>query len=103
MPPEAVVLIVAIVFASVFGIAAMILSTIKARYKTKDASLRTSDLEALMRRAVEEANAPLMERIDAIEHRLEAQERPLLLPAEPELLDEIEVEDPVRVKTRTRS
>lgn len=35
-------------------------------------SLKTSELQALMRAAVEEANAPLVARIEALEHRIAA-------------------------------
>lgn len=45
-----------------------------------DNSLGTSELKAFIREAVEEANAPLAERLDALEARLEAPARraPLL-------------------------
>ncbi len=45
-----------------------------------DNSLRTSELRALIREAVEEANAPLTERVEALEARLDtpARHTPLL-------------------------
>ena len=45
-----------------------------------DSSLRTSELKALIREAVEEANEPLAQRLDALEARLDAPTRhaPLL-------------------------
>jgi hypothetical protein len=41
-----------------------------------DNSLGTSELKAFIREAVEEANAPLVERLDALEARLDAPARP---------------------------
>ncbi len=70
---------------------------------TESGSLRTSELKTLIREAVEEANIPLVERVEAIEHLLE-HDAPRLL-AEPDMLEPIEVDalpaSPVR-KHRTR-
>ncbi len=103
MPPEAIVAMVALVLGSVVLVTGMILGTIKARYKTKESSLRTSDLEEIMRRVVREANAPLIERVEAIEARLDA---PRLLTEGTPLLESLDIEGeeelvPSRKKQRT--
>ncbi len=46
-----------------------------------DNSLRTSELKAFIREAVEEANAPLTERVEALEARLDTPARQPLLDA----------------------
>src|SRR5690606_11814 len=101
------ILVPLIVFSFIFLTIRMILAhnrekaarKLEAQARTSEGgSLRTSELKALVREAVEEANAPLVDRIEAIEHRLEAQEHSRLLPVESEWLEELEVEEPVRVK-----
>lgn len=42
-------------------------------------SMRTSELQELVREAVEEANAPLRERLDALQQQLEEQRTPSLM------------------------
>lgn len=58
------------------------------RGASTDNSLRTSELKRLMREAVEEANEPLVARVEAIEARLNAPGMPPLQTTERLLLDE---------------
>jgi len=86
MPPEAV-FIVFIVFGFGFLTVKTLVSFAKWRTERKavsEGSLRTSELKQLVRDAVDEANAPLHQRIDRLEGLLEEQQRPRLLPLEDE-------------------
>lgn len=86
MPAEAV-FIVFIVFGFGFLTIKTLVSYAKwrgERKAVKEGSLRTSELKQLMREAVDEANAPLHQRIDRLEGLLEEQHRPRLLPLEDE-------------------
>lgn len=67
----------------------------------EESGLRTSELKALLREAVEEANAPLIERIEALEAELAEQHRPRLLPAQP-LLADFEEPEPARLPLAQR-
>lgn len=56
--------------------------------------LRASELKALIREAVEEANAPLLVRVEAVEDRLDDLAQPRLMPADASrLLDAPEREE----------
>ncbi len=59
-------------------------------------SLRTSELKALIREAVEEANEPLMERVEALEARLG--DAPRLLTDGEALLEPMQVEEPASAR-----
>ena len=52
-------------------------------------SLGTSELVALIREAVEDANEPLIDRIEALEERLDTMAQPRLTAGHPSLLDEL--------------
>ena len=52
-------------------------------------SLGTGELRALIREAVEEANEPLLERVEALETHLEALAQPRLTTGQPALLDDL--------------
>ena len=113
MPEE--VLIVFIVFGSIVLTIRTFVSYFKWKNENKGAgkegSLRTSELKALIREAVEEANVPLHRRIDELEEMLDEQQRPRLMPAEREdpLLASLTEEDedhegaPETVRARQRS
>jgi hypothetical protein len=82
-----------IVFTFIFAMVALIMAQVRwsARHKMEaqgkeGTSLGTSELKALMREAVEEANEPLLARIEQLEH--ERVEAPRQLPAAEKRLDE---------------
>ena len=86
-----------IVFSFILSLVYMILHHSKWKYKQKQeaaraagSSLRTSELKEIMREAVEEATAPLAERVQALEAQLRSLETPRLMPAQQDdLLDEL--------------
>lgn len=75
---------VAIVLGIIFGFVALIVKMglehdrqkLEARQGAGEGSLKTSELKALLREAVAEANAPLVERLERLEDRLGAPELP---------------------------
>lgn len=77
-------MMIASIFKSVFKYAV----AAKAPPQKADSSLTTSELHGLIRDAVTEATAPLHERIDAVEQRLERPQQ--LPPARSDLLAETE-------------
>ena len=86
MPAEAV-FVVFIVFGFGFLTIKTLVSYAKwrgQRNAIKEGSLRTSELKQIVRDAVDEANAPLHQRIDRLEGLLEEQQRPRLLPLDDE-------------------
>jgi hypothetical protein len=91
------ILIPIIVFSFVLSLIWMILSYSKWRFQQKQemqraagASLGTSELKALMREAVEEASAPLAERLEALEAEVRQASKPRLMPAQKDpLLDDV--------------
>lgn len=93
-----------IVFTFIFAMVAMVLAHVrwKAQHNLdamgkEGTSMGTSELKALMREAVEEANAPLLDRIAQLEEQLD---ETLLLPAATDRLDE-ETEEPVPARRRS--
>ena len=92
MPTEIFILVLVSMGGGMFmGIVSMILKYLREQSEGLGGpSLTTSELEAMMRRAVEEANAPLLGRVEAIEERLEA--LPRLAAHGDEWLDEEEPE-----------
>ena len=72
----------------------MILNYLRDRKKSPGASLGTSELEALIQRAVEAGAASIHDRLDHLEHRLDQVDdkievRPRALPEARPLLDEV--------------
>ncbi len=72
----------------------MILNYLRDRKKSPGASLGTSELEALIQRAVEAGAASLHDRLDHLEHRLDQVDdkievRPRALPEAQPFLDEV--------------
>jgi len=97
-----------IVFSFVLILAGMIFNYFKWKLKHKmqdreAGSLRTSELKEMMREAVVEANAPLLDRIDMLEARMEDLAVPRLGPAEEEPLVDVsltsEVQPPAQGRT----
>ena len=86
-------IIVALVSGGLFLIfTKMILNYLKDRKKSPGASLGTSELEALIQRAVEAGTASIHDRLDHLEHRLdpvddEIEVRPRALPEAQPLLE----------------
>lgn len=83
------VFIVAIVFGFVSLIVKMNLDFQRekmGRLPGAEAGLRTSELKALIREAVEEANRPLLDRLDDLEAQLES-DRQLIASTPPRLLE----------------
>ena len=86
-----------IIFSFILALVWMIISYSKWKIQHKqqtgqgtDNSLGLSELKAMMREAVEEANEPLLERIETLEEELRRAETPRLMPAQrDELLDEV--------------
>ena len=77
----------AIVFSFILAFAWMVLGYFKSKHKlgpSGESSLRTSELKVLMREAVEEANAPLVARIEALEDRLDTPALPPRIEREPQ-------------------
>ena len=98
MYPEQIfpfVIVLTLVSAGFFLLLArMILSHLKDRRKGTGASLGTSELEAIVQRAVESGTASLHDRLDQLEHRIEAVDEkvavpPKALPEAQPLLDEV--------------
>ena len=101
MQPEEIfpfIIIMTIVSAGFFLLLAkMILSHLKERRKGMSASLGTSELEAIVQRAVEAGTASIHERLDDLEHRLDEVDetmRPKALPEAQPLL-ELEPAEPL--------
>lgn len=87
-----------IVFSFILSLIWMILSYSKWRFQQKQEtqraaagnSLGMSELKALMREAVEEASAPLAERIEALEAEVRQASKPRLMPAQKDpLLEDV--------------
>lgn len=96
-----------IVFTFIFAMVALIMaqSRWKARHKLEaagreGASLGTGELKALMREAVEEANEPLLARIEQLEQEL-AQTTRQLPPAEKRLDEMMDESTPAPVERRS--
>ncbi len=107
MPEEIAVIIVFSI------IAGTLLAIIKAvlNYKSSQqqampgrggSALTAGELRDLMREAVEEANAPLVERLDAVEAGLDALAQPRLAPAREAPLLEAPLEEAVPATPRRR-
>ncbi|MFQ5569279.1 MAG: hypothetical protein ACE5G0_06365 [Rhodothermales bacterium] len=71
--PDLIFALVALIVSGVFFLAftKMILSHFRDRRRNRGASLGTSELEALLQKAVEEGNESLHLRLDNLEHRVE--------------------------------
>ena len=101
--PEEVVPIVVISVLAFTGLSIFVIHTIfsflRERAGIKDAnkdksSLTTSELEGMLRRVVQEANAPLLERIETLEDQIDPSSPLLELPeAAPPLNDEFDSTD----------
>jgi hypothetical protein len=110
MPPEAV-FIVFIIFGFGFMTVKTLVSFAKWRTERKtitEGSLRTSELKQLVRDAVDEANAPLYDRIDDLEQQISAAADPPRLAARSDqilsskLLEEVEELEEVPTRPRRR-
>ena len=87
MHPDAVILLIVLSF--VLIVLKLTLSYFKAKERSQEgkaggSSLKTSELKALVREAVEEANTPLVARIEALEGRLETPALPRHAEHEPQ-------------------
>ncbi len=86
-----------IFFSFFFAMTWMILNYRKWKYMQRnqvredsDNSMGLSELKEIMREAVEEANGPLLERIEALEAELRQTDAPRLMPAQrDEILEEL--------------
>lgn len=93
---EEEIIVPLIVFAFIAIVVKMILDykrdkhqVLSARHEGEDRSLGMTELRGLIREAVEEANAPLLEQISLLEAQLRSLKRPKELPSrQKDLLDE---------------
>ncbi len=106
MPEEILIIIVmSLVSGSILALWGMTLNYRKAKFQSKssgDSSLTTGELDRLIRKAVEEATAPLTEKIEEMAGLLQDPERPeapLLLGSQ-EVTEEAEA--PARLRRRQR-
>ncbi len=114
MPEEILaIIIVSIVAVTILSIVRMSLKYVETTGKSRTSegsSLTTSELERLMRRAVEEATAPLTKKVEDLEFEMATNKEPQQLgEARKDLLIDLEDEqvqdiaEPVPVKSRESS
>ena len=102
MPEEILIIVVMSIFAgTAISIIRMILGFRERkglRGSAQGSSLTTSELERMMRRVVQEATGPLVDKIDNLEFELAtANKPPQLEEARTDLLLDVETEDPEEV------
>ncbi|HMB90256.1 MAG TPA: hypothetical protein VKP65_05370 [Rhodothermales bacterium] len=111
MPEEPfIVLALAIVAGTFFAVVKAVLGYLSSKHQVPSgklgagSSLTTSELESMIRRAVDEANAPMRRRLEVLEAIVtDPEERAQLSPRQAGLLDELEeldAADPVVAKRR---